>query len=58
MDDTLTINAETVLTVSIVVSVLGGYGNALFIFSFVFIIGLLAVLLIKSIQPDTHNQKN
>jgi len=47
-----------VLTVSIVVTALGGYGNALFIFSFVFIIGLLAVLLIKNIQPDTHNQKN
>jgi len=47
-----------VLTVSIVVTALGGYGNALFIFSFVFIIGLLAVLLIKNIQPDTRNQKN
>lgn len=47
-----------VLTVSIVVTALGGYGNALFIFSFVFIIGWLAVLLIKNIQPDTHNQKN
>jgi MFS family permease len=47
-----------VLTVSVVVTALGGYGNALFIFSSVFIIGLLAVLLIKNIQPDTHNQKN
>jgi predicted MFS family arabinose efflux permease len=47
-----------VLTVGIVVSTLGGYSNALFIFSLVFIIGLLAVLLIKNIQPDTHNQNN
>lgn len=47
-----------VATVSVVVTALGGYGNALFIFSSVFIIGLLAVLLIKNIQPDTHNQIN
>jgi predicted MFS family arabinose efflux permease len=47
-----------VLTVGIVVTALGGYSNALFIFSLVFIIGLLAVLLIKNIQPDTHQQKN
>ncbi|MGZ3875590.1 MAG: hypothetical protein ACXVJN_03195, partial [Mucilaginibacter sp.] len=47
-----------VATVSVVVTALGGYGNALFIFSLVFFIGLLAVLLIKNIQPDTHNQKN
>ena len=47
-----------VLMVGVVVTALGGYGNALFIFSLVFIIGLLAVLLIKNIQPDTHNQNN
>ncbi len=47
-----------VLTVGVVVASLGGYSNSLFIFSLVFIIGLLAVLLIKNIQPDTHNQNN
>jgi predicted MFS family arabinose efflux permease len=47
-----------VLMVGVVVSALGGYGNALFIFSLVFIVGLLTVLLIKNIQPDTHNQNN
>jgi MFS family permease len=43
-----------VLTVGVLVTALGGYGNSLFIFSLVFIIGLLAVVLIKNIQPDTH----
>ena len=43
-----------VLTVGILVTALGGYSNALFIFSFVFIIGLLAVLFIKNIEPNTH----
>jgi MFS family permease len=47
-----------VLMVGVLVSALGGYGNSLFIFSLVFIIGLLAVLLIKNIQPDTHQQTN
>src|ERR1700712_878044 len=47
-----------VLTVGVVVASLGGYGNSLFIFSLVFVIGLLTVLLIKNIQPDTHNQNN
>lgn len=47
-----------VLMVGVVVTTLGGYGNSLFIFSLVFVIGLLTVLLIKNIQPDTHNQIN
>jgi predicted MFS family arabinose efflux permease len=47
-----------VLMVGVVVTTLGGYGNSLFIFSLVFVIGLLTVLLIKNIQPDTHNQNN
>ena len=47
-----------VLTVGVLVTALGGYGNALFIFSLVFVIGLIAMLLIKNIQPDTHNQNN
>jgi len=47
-----------VLTVGVMVKALGGYGNALFIFSLVFVVGLIAMLLIKNIQPDTHNQNN
>lgn len=47
-----------VLSVGVLVTALGGYSNSLFIFSWVFIIGLLAVLLIKNIQPDTHQQIN
>ncbi len=43
-----------VLSVGVLVTALGGYGNSLFIFSLVFIIGLLAVLLIKNIQPETN----
>lgn len=43
-----------VLTVGVLVTALGGYSNALFIFSFIFIIGLLAVVLIKNIEPKTH----
>jgi predicted MFS family arabinose efflux permease len=39
--------ATAVLFVGILVNTLGGYGNALFIFSSVFTIGLLVVLLIK-----------
>jgi MFS family permease len=52
------LTALAVLFVGVLVTALGGYGNSLFVFSLVFIIGLLAVLLIKNIQPDTHNQKN
>jgi len=42
--------AAAVLFVGVLVSVLGGYGNALFIFSFIFVIGLLTVVFIKDIQ--------
>jgi MFS family permease len=47
-----------VLMVGVVVTALGGYGNSLFIFSLVFVIGLLAVLLIKDIQPGTESKTN
>ncbi|HWZ02030.1 MAG TPA: MFS transporter, partial [Mucilaginibacter sp.] len=50
--------AAAVLFVGILVSVLGGYGNSLFIFSFVFLIGLLVVVFVKNIQPDQPNQPN
>jgi predicted MFS family arabinose efflux permease len=49
------VTATAVLTVGMLVTALGGYGNALFIFSLVFIIGLLAVVLIKNIQPGTQH---
>jgi MFS family permease len=42
--------AAAVLFVGVLVNVLGGYGNSLFIFSLVFIIGLLAVVFIKNIE--------
>jgi len=41
--------ALAVLFVGVLVTVLGGYGNALFIFSLVFVVGLLAVVFIKNI---------
>ena len=52
------VTAIAVGTVGVVVTALGGYGNALFIFSLVFIIGLLAVVLIKNIQPGTQHTKS
>jgi len=36
-----------VLFVGILVTMLGGYGNALLIFSMIFLIGLLVVLFVK-----------
>lgn len=44
--------ATAVLFIGILVSSLGGYGNALFIFSSVFVIGLLTVLTVKNILPN------
>ncbi len=46
-----------VLGVGVLVTVLGGYGNALFIFSLVFIIGLIATLIIKNLEPGSQNLK-
>ncbi len=46
-----------VLGVGVLVSTLGGYGNALFIFSLIFVVGLVAVLLIKDIQGGTQSIK-
>lgn len=39
--------ALAVLFIGVLVTVLGGFGNSLFIFSFVFIVGLLVVIFIK-----------
>jgi MFS family permease len=44
------LTGAAVLFVGVLVTVLGGYGNSLFIFSLVFLIGLLAVVFIKNIQ--------
>jgi predicted MFS family arabinose efflux permease len=46
-----------VLGVGVLVTTLGGYGNSLFIFSLVFVIGLIAMLLIKDIQNGTQSIK-
>jgi predicted MFS family arabinose efflux permease len=46
-----------VLGVGVLVTTLGGYGNSLFIFSLVFVIGLIAMLLIKDIQNGTQSLK-
>lgn len=42
-----------VLFVGILVTALGGYGNAIYIFSLVFIIGLLVVIFMKNIEGKT-----
>lgn len=46
-----------VLGVGVLVTTLGGYSNSLFIFSLVFVIGLIAMLLIKDIQNGTQSLK-
>jgi MFS family permease len=46
--------ASAVLFVGVLVSALGGYGNAIFTFSLVFIIGLLVVLFVRE-KPATKN---
>lgn len=43
--------AAAVLFVGVLVTTLGGYSNALFIFSLVFLVGLLIVVFAKNIQP-------
>jgi MFS-type transporter involved in bile tolerance (Atg22 family) len=46
-----------VLGVGVLETTLGGYSNGLFIFSLVFVIGLIAMLLIKDIQAGTQSIK-
>ncbi len=48
--------ASAVLFIGILVVTLGGYGNAIFIFSLVFVIGLLVLLLTKA-HPDGYSAK-
>jgi MFS family permease len=49
--------ASAVLFIGILVTTLGGYGNAIFIFSLVFVVGLLVVLLVKG-QDKIDINKN
>ena len=46
-----------VFCVGALVDALGGYSNAIFIFSLVFVIGLIAMLVIKDIQAGTQSLK-
>ncbi len=50
--------ALVVLFAGVLVDVLGGYGNSLFIFSLVFLPGLFAVVFIKNIQPVQPIEEN
>jgi MFS-type transporter involved in bile tolerance (Atg22 family) len=43
--------AAAVLSVGVLVTTLGGYGNALFIFSLVFVLGLFVMLIMKPNTP-------
>ncbi|WP_153800164.1 MFS transporter [Foetidibacter luteolus] len=47
------VTATAVLFVGVLVAALGGYGNAIFIFSLVFIVGLLLVVFVK--DTTRHN---
>jgi len=49
--------AAAVLFIGVLVNVLGGYSNSLFIFSLVFVIGLLVVIFIKVMQPGLQTQQ-
>ncbi len=46
--------AAAVLSVGMLVNTLGGYGNAVFIFSLIFIPGLLVILFVKHKQVNTN----
>jgi MFS family permease len=46
------LTGAAVLFVGFLVNSLGGYGNSLFIFSMVFLVGFLVLLLVKNIQPE------
>jgi MFS family permease len=48
--------ASAVLFIGILVTTLGGYGNAIFIFSLVFVIGLLAILFSKGQSYEYSNE--
>lgn len=50
--------ATAVLFVGVLVSTLGGYGNSLFIFSLVFIIGLLVVLFVREKAEGEEKAKS
>lgn len=50
--------ATAVLFVGVLVSTLGGYGNSLFVFSLVFIIGLLVVLFVREKAEGEEKAKS
>jgi len=50
--------ASAVLFIGILVTSLGGYGNAIFIFSLVFVVGLLVVLFVKGQDKAQVNQSD
>jgi MFS family permease len=50
--------AAAVLFVGVLVTVLGGYGNSLFIFSLVFIVGLVAIFFIKDVERGKAPMKD
>ncbi len=52
--------ASAVLFIGILVTTLGGYGNAIFIFSLVFVVGLAVVLFVKGqdkMGKDKHSER-
>src|ERR1044072_1495889 len=49
------VTATAVLFVGILVTALGGYGNSLFIFSLVFVVGLVATFLSKHEKEENHS---
>jgi MFS family permease len=49
--------ASAVLFIGILVTTLGGYGNAIFIFSLVFVLGLLVILLVKGQDKTDINKQ-
>ena len=51
------VTAVAVLFVGVLVSALGGYGNSLFIFSLVFVIGFITTLLSKNDQQKDGGNK-
>lgn len=51
------VTGTAVLLVGVLVTALGGYGNSLFIFSMVFVIGLAVVVFIRNINPAIENLK-
>lgn len=52
------VTGSAVLVVGVLVTALGGYGNAIFLFSLVFVIGLFVVVFVKDNKPSKVISKN